>query len=226
MIYGIIPVGGKGVRLGLPFSKEMLPQAGFGFYNPILDHMVSKMKDAGAEIIIFVHGKDVKQDIADHYNGCRFVHIKQAEPSFAGCLKDFFYQVNPKDEDTVIFGLPDSIFEGNPFLELVKKRGVACGLFKTLPSTKVDRLAKMENCGHRWFSVKTTLNQEVTDWFWGILKFDGSDIRQMINARMFDRFTEIGHILSLYDKELVYAGSYIDLGTWENLNEYWRRFNG
>jgi glucose-1-phosphate thymidylyltransferase len=56
MIYGLIPIGGKGTRLGLPFSKEMLPQAGVLFYKPIVSHVTEKMMQAGADRIIFVHG--------------------------------------------------------------------------------------------------------------------------------------------------------------------------
>ena len=61
MIYGLVPIGGKGTRLGLTFSKEMLPQKGFLHFNPISNHLVSAMKEAGAEEIIFIHGFEYRK---------------------------------------------------------------------------------------------------------------------------------------------------------------------
>lgn len=223
MIYGVIPVGGKGQRLGLPFSKEMLPQKGFDFYNPILHHLVEKMQQAGAHTIVFVHGKEYKQDVKDHYSHACYIHIKQTEPSFAGCLQDFATQIPLEDFDAVLFGLPDSIFEGNPFEEMLAKLcGIVCGMFRTLPTSKVDRLIVEEDD----FEIKSIKTNKNSDWFWGVLKFDGADIKRMINHGDFKKTTEIGEILNNYPRTYVYGGSYIDLGTWENLNEYWKQTNG
>ncbi len=222
MIYGVIPVGGKGKRLGLPFSKEMLPQKGFGFFNPILHHLVEKMQQAGAETIVFVHGDEYKEDIRTHYMHPCYCHIKQKEPSFAGCLKDFYNVFNVDDKASILFGLPDSIFDGNPFKEMLKhNREIVCGLFMTLPTSKVDRLTDKKS-----FEVKSEKKDGNSDWFWGVLKFNGVDIKEMIKRGDFARTPEIGEILNEYPKKFVYGGWYIDLGTWENLNEYWKQQNG
>ncbi len=228
MIYGLIPVGGKGKRLGLPFSKEMLPQKGFDFYNPILGHLVSKMLLAGADRIVFVHGQEYKEDVFEHYfpSSGRYLHILQSEPSFAGCLKDFHNQIKPQPDDDILFGLPDSIFEGNLFLDLLTKKGLTCGLFKTLDSTKVDRLSSRDSNGEAFFYVKSQRSKDATEWFWGVIKFIGADIERMKVDGMFERYTEVGHIINHYPKQFVQGGSYIDLGTWENLNEYWNQTNG
>lgn len=228
MIYGLIPIGGKGKRLGLPFSKEMLPQKGFSFYNPVLDHMVSKMKEAGADLIVFVHGEEYKKDVTEHYKGLNYVHIKQSQPSFAGCLKDFYEHVQPTRDSKILFGLPDSIFEGNLFINALTQPGLVCGLFKTLDSTKVDRLSHASSNGvnEPFFYVKSVRSEDASEWFWGVIKFTGDDIRLMIDDGMFERYTEVGDILNRYPKRLVWGGSYIDLGTWENLNEYWKSTNG
>ena len=55
MIVGLIPVGGKGTRLGLFFPKEMLPQIGFDYYNPLINLTVTNMLETGVEKIYFIH---------------------------------------------------------------------------------------------------------------------------------------------------------------------------
>jgi hypothetical protein len=219
MIYGLIPVGGKGLRLSLPFSKEMLPQKGYDYYNPILNHLVEKMKKSGAQYIYFVHGKSYKKDIINYYSGKEYIHITQNKLGFSRVLKTFFNKIkNQKNDYKIIFGLPDVYFEGNPFPLLLKKSGLVCGLFKTNKTTKVDRLIYK----NKKFDVKSIKNKNNSNYFWGVLKFDKIDFKNLIKQIDFDEVNEIGDILNKYDKkEFCFLGKYIDLGTWSNLNIYW-----
>lgn len=215
MIYGILPVGGKGVRLGLPFPKELLPQKGFDQYTPLIDHVVAKMREAGAETICFVHGTELKRGIADHYSD--EIHLIQRTPGFATVLRDFYEYQPPRDTDKILFGLPDSVFGGNPFVEMVTKPGIVCGLFKSNNRTKVDRLHKTND---QFFEVKAQKSDTNQDWFWGVLKFDGADLSHIIEDGLLDRYTEVGAILNQCHKTHVYGGPYLDLGTWDNYNHY------
>ena len=216
MIYGVIPVGGKGTRLGLPFPKEMLPQKNFDYYNPIINHLVEKMEMAGATKIVFVHGENFKIDIVDFFDKEKYVHIGQMKSGFARCLKDFYESQRPNDEDSILFGLPDSIFDRNPLVEMLNMSGTVCGLFTTNKLSKVDRLKLKED----EFDVKSVKNENNGDYFWGVLKFDGFDLRIMNEDNVFDTTDEIGEILNKYSKKYVFAGTYLDIGTWENYNRY------
>jgi hypothetical protein len=222
MIYGLLPVGGKGMRLALPFPKELLPQKGFNRYNPIINHVVGKMEDAGAERIVFVHGEEFKEGIRSHYSGPNYIHIKQTKPGFAMVLKDFVDAIPLKDEDIVLFGLPDSIFEGNPFRDMVLKDGIVCGLFFSDPYAKVDRLSKTEPV----FQVKTAKHDDNQNWFWGVLKFGSTDLKRIMFDRMLEQHTEIGDILNHYPKSFVHGDTYLDLGTWYSYNRYLTLFDG
>lgn len=217
MIYGLIPIGGQGTRLGLPFSKEMLPQKNYGFYNPVSNHLVQKMLLAGAEKIYFIHGKSIKQDVASYYaDESRFQHVLQHELGFANVLKDFYLHSRIEDSDQCFFGLPDSVFDGNPFPEMLSHTGICAGLFTTSPSTKVDRLT----IDATRFEVKTAKTDHNSEHFWGVIKFDGRDIRRFHEDDVYAQTREIGDILNVYGFEKVYGNSYIDIGTWENYNKY------
>lgn len=222
MVIGVIPVGGKGLRLGLPFSKEMLPQKNFDFYNPVINHVVSKMELAGAEEIFFIHGNIIKRDIAQYYSNSKYVHLTQDTPNFAGILEVFYNSI--KDIDTynnceILFGLADSNFDDNPFLEMLRNEGIVCGLFETHPQTKVDRVIK----GTKKFQIKSEKNDTNSNYFWGLLKFDMNSLSKLVKETDFSKTTEIGDMLNNCEKTFVYCGRFLDLGTWTNLNTYWKK---
>lgn len=222
MIIGVIPVGGLGSRLGLPFSKEMLPQRGYLYYNPIINHLVQKMLSAGAEEVLFIHGPTAKKDIKGFFAEKKFKHILQKDIGFSKVLKCLHEHIKNKrkyKDSTILFGLPDVYFNGNPFFDILKKNGVVCGLFKTDNETMVDRLN--EKTGK--FDIKTPKTKENSDFFWGVIKFDYPSFHKSIISTDFSRIREVGLILNrIKEKSLIYFDDYIDIGTWKNLNIYWK----
>jgi len=216
MIYGLIPIGGKGTRLSLPYSKEMIPQKNFDYFNPVVNHTVEKMELAGAERIVFVHGSEYKEDVRQYFKDDCYIHILQERLGFANVIYDFYNQIKPDDYDVVLFGLPDSVFNKNPFVEMINQHGIVCGLFTTDSLSKVDRL---DNEG-KTFQVKTAKNNTNQDLFWGVLKFDGHNLKAMVTDGVFDKYSEIGTILNLYPNSTIKGDSYLDLGTWANYNRY------
>lgn len=216
MIFGIIPIGGKGTRLGLPYSKEMLPQKNYDIFNPVVNHLVEKMLLAGAEYITFVHGTEYKLDVFEFFQGKKFTHILQNKTGFANVILDFYNQMNPCSQDKILFGLPDSVFNGNPFVEMLNKKGTVAGCFTTEPYAKVDRLS-LDNSK---FLIKTEKTPDNQNRFWGVIKFDYDDICKMVQDNVFESYTEIGQILNLYKFSIVEGDKYLDLGTWEGYNRY------
>jgi glucose-1-phosphate thymidylyltransferase len=53
-IIGLIPAAGKGIRLGLPYPKELYPVIRNNHYKPISQFVLSNMTTAGINHIIFV----------------------------------------------------------------------------------------------------------------------------------------------------------------------------
>lgn len=216
MIYGLIPIGGGGTRMSLPYSKEMLPQKNFDYFNPVANHTVEKMKAAGATTLVFVHGLESKQDVKKYFNNKDYLHINQKRLGWANTICDFYNEIKPNNQDVILFGLPDSVSNKNLFTEMVNKPNIVCGLFNTKNQTKVDRL----NTSGELFQVKTAKDDTNQDWFWGVLKFDGKNICRMINDSIFDQYSDLGNILNLYSKTMVYGDRYLDLGTWPDYNQY------
>ena len=220
MIYGLVPIGGKGTRLGLTFSKEMLPQKGTSHFNPISNHLISKMRAAGAEQIIFIHGFEVKRDVIDYFNSDIHRHFIQRSDGFSNVLKEFLVNIPISKNDLIFFGMPDTIFNGNPFSKMAAHEGVSCGLFTTNDESKVDRLLINENK----FAVKRAKSPGLQDRFWGLLKFDGEDIINMNKKGYFSKYNEIGDIVNQFQFNCTFAGDYLDLGTWETYNYYLNYF--
>ena len=217
MIYGLIPIGGKGTRLSLPFSKEMLPQKNYGYFNPIANHLVEKMLLAGAEKVIFIHGEFIKEDVSNYFSDEKFIHSTQIKTGFSKVLTDILQIIiNLKDSDQIFFGLPDSIFDGNPFVEMTDISGICAGIFQTYESTKVDRL----NLDATRFQVKSIKNETNQDWFWGALKFDGKNLKEIAHKGQTEKYAEIGEIINEHIFSLVRGHRYVDIGTWENYNKY------
>ena len=220
MIYGLVPIGGRGTRLGLTFSKEMLPQKGFKYFNPVSNHLVSAMQDAGAEQIVFIHGFEFKKDVIDFFNGANHKHFLQKTEGFSNVLRELLVNLTLKNDDSVLFGMPDTVFRGNPFHEMVAHPGIMCGLFTTNNETKVDRLY----VDKQKFAVKQPKGPNLQDRFWGLLKFDGIDIIGMETDNHFSTYGEIGDIINQYDFSCINAEDYLDLGTWDNYNYYLKNY--
>jgi glucose-1-phosphate thymidylyltransferase len=216
LIIGVIPIGGQGTRLGLTFSKEMLPQKNFDYYNPISNHLVSKMLEAGAEKILFVHGFSMKTDVVNFYTNKNFIHIKQTKTGFANVLREAITSNFIRASDSIIFGMPDTIFEGNPFTDLVQEPAICCALFLTDDKSKVDRLKLDSNS----FSIKSEKDTTLSDYFWGVLKFDAESLLLADSKNLFDEYTEVGQLLNYLGFTYKKFNKYIDLGTWPNYNRY------
>ena len=53
-LIGLIPAAGKGVRLGLPYPKELYPVIRNNHYKPISQFVVDNLTNAGLKHIVFV----------------------------------------------------------------------------------------------------------------------------------------------------------------------------
>lgn len=217
MIYGIVPVGGKGLRLNIPFDKEMMPIIGHDKYYPICQFTVDKLVDAGCEIIYFIHGNEYKNSILERFDDSKFIHIKNTDKRQSEIFLRFYDNVDIKENDIFLYGLPDSIYDDtNPFSSIKHKNGLVCGMFEVSDELNVGRIDKNSNT-----FIKSIWSEYLTKHCWGIIKLDKNSLEKLVESLKNNPSFEMEEILNTIDCKTEYFGKYWDLGTWKSLDEYY-----
>jgi hypothetical protein len=217
MIYGIVPVGGKGTRLGLSFSKELFPLKGYDYYYPVCKYTVDNLIEAGCEKIYFIHGKEFKIEILELFYSKNYYHIKNFSNRQSDIFSCFFSNIKSSEDDIYLYGLPDSYYEINLFNIIKDMDGLVCGMFKVDDNSKVGRL----NSENKF--VKSIKTDDNGDECWGLLKMNYDvllNLSNMLNEDTSDQL-EIEVFLNKFDFKSTNGGKYWDLGTWNIINNYW-----
>ncbi len=216
MIYGLVPVGGVGSRLGLPFHKELLPLKGYDKYYPVCKLTVDNMLQAGAEKIIFIHGKEYKNEIKNIFNSDTYIHLNNYSSRQSEVFSVVYKSLMFSNNDVMYYGLPDSYYTKNLFLEMKEKQGLVCGVFNTDNDSYVGRI----NYSTKKFIKNKKMNDN-SNFCWGVLKFD-FDILKKFNIFIDQNLnSEAEEMINCVDFSLVFGEAYYDLGTWQSLNNYW-----
>ena len=116
---GLIPAAGRGIRLGLPYPKELYPIIRNNKYKPISQFIVETFIDAGIQHIIFVINER-KHQLIGYFGdgsrfGCNFSFVVQEyqyenntskSPGLAHALNSAQHLIRDRN---VCFGMPDTI---------------------------------------------------------------------------------------------------------------------
>jgi glucose-1-phosphate thymidylyltransferase len=116
---GLIPAAGKGLRLGLPYPKELYPIIHNNKYKPVSQFIVEQMLNVGVSHIVFVINETKHQLLEYFGNGskfnCNFSYVVQernkddavsTSPGLANALDSAYHLTRNK---IVFFGMPDTI---------------------------------------------------------------------------------------------------------------------
>src|SRR5512146_2735322 len=108
-IIGLIPAAGKGVRLGLPYPKELYPVIRNNHYKPISQFVLTNMTVAGVQHIVFVINETKHQLIGyfgdGHRFGCHVSYVvqetvesqdKSTSPGLAHALDSAYHLVQSR----------------------------------------------------------------------------------------------------------------------------------
>src|SRR4030042_883046 len=71
-LIGLIPAAGKGLRLGLPYPKELYPIIRDNRYKPVSQFVLENLIAAGGEHVVFVINETKHQLIGYFGDGSRF----------------------------------------------------------------------------------------------------------------------------------------------------------
>jgi glucose-1-phosphate thymidylyltransferase len=243
-LIGLIPAAGKGVRLGLPYPKELYPIIRENHYKPIAQFVLNNLTAAGVGHVVFVINETKHQLIGFFGNGQRFgcnisyVVQEQADgrgqstsPGLAHALDSAYHLTQGK---TVFFGMADTIMQpGDVFARscrvAVPEDEVILGLFTTERPEKfgmvrldseqrvleiVDK-PRQTNLTEMWGCI--IWRPRFTEYLHDCVTRQGiSDFALIMNQAIAAGFRFRGVHMA--------GGTYIDLGTYEEIMELDQRF--
>jgi len=240
---GIVPAAGKGVRLGLPYPKELYPVIRENHYKPIAQFVLKNLTDAGVGHVVFVINETKHQLVGFFGNGHRFgcdisyvvqesneEQNKSTSPGLAHALNAAYHLIRDK---TVFFGMPDTIMQPENVFSKAHAAAqedddVILVLFPTERPEKfgmvrlgdnqevleiVDKPRKTE-LTHMWGCI--IWRPRFTEYLYDcVCNRKISDFALIMNSA-------IGSGLRLRGVKMT-GGTYIDLGTYEEIMEMDRR---
>jgi glucose-1-phosphate thymidylyltransferase len=240
---GLIPAAGKGLRLGLPYPKELYPIIRDNKYKPVSQFVLENITTTGVEDIVFVINETKHQLIGYFGNGRRFgCHISYAvqevdeefgaskSPGLAHALNSAYHLTAGR---VVLFGMADTIMQPkDAFCQLLAhlqtEDDLLLGLFPTRhpekfgmvdydPSMRVSAITdkpERTRLTHMWGCM--LWSPRFTDYLHQSLEgHKASDLAQIINTAIADGFSVKGIPIQ--------GGNYTDLGTYEEILEMDRR---
>ena len=242
-LIGLIPAAGKGLRLGLPYPKELYPIIRDNRYKPVSQFVLENLTASGVQHIVFVINETKHQLIGYFGNGSRF-----------GC--DISYVVQEQREPNNSSTSPGLAHALDSAYHLARRKMVYFGMADTI-ITPMDIFRQMSAASHSEDDVVLGLFKTTRPEKFGMVDFDQSGrVRQVIDKPSMTNlqymwgciiwhpdFTELLHCCVTREAVADFAqvlntaiqeglrvrgvcfdqGSYVDLGTYEEIAELERR---
>jgi len=241
---GLIPAAGKGVRLGLPYPKELYPVIRDNHYRPIAQFVVNNLTTAGLQHIVFVINETKHQLVGYFGNGQRFGcnisyvvqetgsnQDKSTSPGLAHALDSAYHLTQGK---TVFFGMADTIMQPTQVFRqaydaatpeddvilamFTTERPEKFGMVRLDPKTqRVEKIVdkpKQTDLTEMWGCI--IWRPRFTEHLHECVKQGVSDFAQIMNCAIETGMRFRGVHMA--------GGTYIDLGTYDEILEMDRRF--
>lgn len=237
-LIGLIPAAGKGVRLGLPYPKELYPIIRENQYKPVAQFVLDEMVVANIGHVVFVINESKHQLLGYFGNGQRFgCHIsyvvqevanqqhQSTSPGLAHALDSAYHLTQGK---TVFFGMADTIMQPEGvFRRLYDMVAPEIDVFLALFETKYPQkfgMVRFDQNGRVLEIVDKPQETELTKMWGGMIwrpRFT-EYLHHSVCEGIFD-FAKIMNRaiadgLHFHGVEIV-GGTYIDLGTYNEIAE-------
>jgi glucose-1-phosphate thymidylyltransferase len=240
---GLIPAAGKGIRLGLPYPKELYPVIRNNRYKPVAQFVLDSLVEAGVDHNVFVINEAKNQLIGFFGNGNRFgcnisyVVQEQISNSSSSTSPGLAHAINTPYHLTkgkiVFFGMADTIIQPKEvfrigYQSMQKEDDVLLCLFETNKPEKFGMVRMVE--GRKVSEiidkpVKTDLTQ-----MWGCMIWRPV-FTDFIFQSIQDGVNDFALILNQAIKQgmnlataVIPDSNFIDLGTYEEIMELDRHF--
>lgn len=241
-VVGLIPAAGKGLRLGLPYPKELYPIIRNNRYKPVVQHTLENMTAAGISHVVFVINETKHQLLGYFGDGRRFnCHIsyvvqeqegqdEDASPGLSQALDAGYHLTQGK---TVAFGMADTIIQpvdafGHMMRALRPGDDVVLALFETDEPEKFGMVDWTDGLVRRIID-----KPETTDlcYMWGCILWRPSFTDYLHTCLQRGHPTDFAAVMNeAIEEGLVFRGLsfeqgvYIDLGTYEAIARLEREY--
>ena len=243
-LVGLIPAAGKGLRLRLPYPKELYPIIRDNRYKPISQFVVENLTAVPAKHVVFVINETKHQLIGYFGDGQRFgCHIsyvvqevqesasRSTSPGLGHALDAAYHLTRGK---TVLFGMADTIMEPvDLFARMLSGArpddDVIMGLFPTQRPHKFG-MAAFDSENRIPYIIDKPKETDLTH-MWGCIIWrprftehlhaciEGGEIADF--ALIMNKAIEEGMVFRAVRFD---EGSYIDLGTYDEILEMEQHF--
>ncbi|NSW52313.1 MAG: NTP transferase domain-containing protein [Anaerolineae bacterium] len=241
---GLIPAAGRGIRLGLPYPKELYPVIQNNRYKPIAQYVLDNLTYAGIRHVVFVINETKHQLIGFFGNGNRFgcdiSYVVQEQmladgsstsPGLAHALDSAYHLVRGK---TVFFGMADTIMRphnvfATAFQHMLENDDVMLVLFDTERPEKFGMVeVDMDGCVQR---IVDKPKQTLLTRMWGCIVWRPRFTEYLHDSVQSKGFSDFARIMNEAIQEgfnfrgvHIAQGTYIDLGTYDEIMEMDRQF--
>jgi len=243
-IIGLVPAAGKGVRLGLPYPKELYPIIRDNHYKPIAQFVIKNLTEAGIHHVVFVINETKHQLIGYFGDGQRFGchisyvvqesrngHTDSTSPGLAHALDSAYHLIKGK---TVFFGMADTIMQpkdifARSLAAADPKDDVILALFSTERPEKFG-MVRMDADRRVLEIVDKPHDTDLTE-MWGCIIWRPSFTEFLHQTLRLNGVSDFAQIMNKaiqaglrFRGVQVGEGVYIDLGTYEEIMELDSRY--
>jgi glucose-1-phosphate thymidylyltransferase len=239
---GLIPAAGKGLRLGLPYPKELYPVIRNNRYKPVSQFILDNMVTAGVSHLVFVINETKHQLIAYFGNGQRFgcdityvvqESLEQQEnstsPGLAHALDSAYHLTYGK---TVFFGMADTIIQPKSiFKNALEQAAPGDDAILCLFSTEhPEKVGIVQREGAYISKIIDKPKQTNLTEMWGCMIWKPK-FTEFLHVSIKKGIMDFARIMNMaIDSGLKFKGiysensSYLDLGTYQEIIELDKHF--
>lgn len=243
-LIGLIPAAGKGVRLGLPYPKELYPVIRNNHYKPISQFVVDNLINAGLKHVVFVVN-ETKHQLMGYFGGgqrfgCNISYViqeviegktKSTSPGLAHALDAAYHLTRGK---TVFFGMADTLMQPpNIFVRAYQSAcpddDVILVLFTTAHPEKFG-MVEMDGGNQVLCIVDKPAKTELTE-MWGCIIWRPRFTEYLHQCVFEEGISDFAKIMNdaiaagmKFKGIHINDGTYIDMGTYEEIAELDKKY--
>jgi glucose-1-phosphate thymidylyltransferase len=235
---GLVPAAGKGLRLGLPYPKELYPIIRNNHYKPVAQFVLDNLTTAGIRHVVFVINETKHQLVGYFGSGRRFgCHIsyvvqeaidgqdKSTSPGLAHALDSAFHLTRGK---TVYFGMADTIMQPRDAFAYASDKIQSSDdvVLIMFPTDHPEKFGMVRLDGDRVVQIVDKPKQTELTEMWGCIiwrpRFT-EYLHECVAEKGISDFARIMNDAITAGMRVrgvrVVNGTYIDLGTYEEIME-------